>query len=179
MSPDERPHVSIIIPVFNQGNDLISMPSSAERADISELQVRSRRRRQWLQPSYQLRSKISRETAAGLARFWLADGSRPLTGSIPALNATLAELRAGFLAYVEQRYGLSDRARLEAELDEALSGRIRYWLFRSLRFQHGNACRDLLTIARARREVMSVSATALGLAAGAITRRVRSKPAGR
>ena len=133
-----------------------------------------------IQHQYQsahLRFKISRETVAELSRFWLADGGRPLTESMRTLNALLAELRSSFLAYVEQRYGLSDRARLETELDKALGERFGYWLFRSLRFQHGNACRDLLTIARARREVMSVSRSALALAAGAITRRVRPKPA--
>ena len=119
-----------------------------------------------------LRSGISRETVAELSRFWLADGSRPLTESIRTLNAILEELRASFLAYVEQRYGLADRTRLDAELDKALGERFGYWLFRSLRFQHGNACRDLLTIARARREVMSVFASALALAAGAVKRRV-------
>jgi Glycosyl transferase family 2 len=118
-----------------------------------------------------LRPAVSRETAAELSRFWRADGSRPLAGSISTLYATLADLRAGFLAYVEQRYGLTDRARLEAEIDKALGDRLGYWLFRSLRFQHGNACRALLSIARARREILSVSANAFALAAGALARR--------
>ena len=114
---------------------------------------------------------VSRETAAELSRFWRADGSRPLTESIPTLSSTLAELRASFLAYVEQRYGLTDSARLEAEIDKALGDRLGYWLFRSLRFQQGNTCRDLLSLARARREVMSVSANALALVFGYLNRR--------
>jgi len=118
-----------------------------------------------------LRSRRPRETLAELSRFWHREGSRRLTENVPTLCSTLAELRAGFLAYVEQRYGPSDRGRLERELAGALGDRLSYWLFRSLRLQDGRACRDLLSIARARGEVLSISTSALALAGGAITHR--------
>jgi hypothetical protein len=115
------------------------------------------------------------EAAGELSRFWLADGSRPLGESVHRLNAILADLRAGFLAYVEQRYGHSDRARLEAEIDTTLTERLGYWLFRSLRFIDRRACGELLTLALARGEAANVSARAVGLLTSGSLRRLRQR----
>jgi hypothetical protein len=99
--------------------------------------------RQELQSQY-LRSAPP-EAIVELSRFWIADGSRPLTASIRSIRSTLVELRANFLAYIEQRYGPTERARLEAEIDTTLSERLGYWLLRSIWFLDWRSCGDLLS----------------------------------
>jgi hypothetical protein len=117
--------------------------------------------------SLYLRSERSPQALVELSRFWIADGSRPLTASIRSIRSTLIELRANFLAYVEQRYGPSERARLDAEIDRTLSERLGYWLLRSLWFLDGRACGDLLWILGAGREAADSCHPSLGQVAAA------------
>lgn len=128
--------------------------------------------RQAYQSQY-LRSDVSEEASAELSRFWLADGNRSLVGNLRGVNLLLTELRANFLAYIEQRYGRSDRTTLESQLDEALAERLGYWLYRSVQFRDRTACGELLSIAGDRQEVVNVSGKAVRRAAGAVLRKIR------
>jgi glycosyltransferase involved in cell wall biosynthesis len=120
-----------------------------------------------------LRPGVSQQTVAEMVRFWKWDGGRPLEESIHRITPVLAELRSGFLTYVERRYGSVDRARLDAEIEEAFRERLRYWLFRSLRFRDAHACRGLLSVSGARRERTRVISGALKHVLRAGLRRVR------
>jgi hypothetical protein len=122
--------------------------------------------------SQYVRSDISPEASAELSRFWtMADGRRPLDRSV-CIHSMLAEMHSNFLAYVGQRYGLLDRARLETELAGALRDRLGYWLYRSVRILDGKGCGDLLSIASARREAVNICGKAFGEAARALLRKV-------
>jgi glycosyltransferase involved in cell wall biosynthesis len=129
-----------------------------------------------------LRSDSSSEAAEQLSRFWtMADGRRPLEQNARRTCFLLDEIRSNFLGYIGHRYGLSASARLEAELNETLRDRLGYWLFRSLRFLDGMGCCDVLAVANARREAMTISGKALREAASALVRklaRTRSTIAG-
>jgi hypothetical protein len=128
--------------------------------------------------SQYLRPCVPRELGEAAARLWRESGSGPLTENVPAVLSTLTELRINFLAYVRQRYGPTDEARLEAEVDGALNDRLAYWLFRSLRSQQWNACGDLLSAARKRGGGTRTSARALALAVRAIKGKFSEIPRG-
>jgi len=117
-----------------------------------------------------VRSEVSRETIMELWRFWNADGTRPLWRRL-RVNAIFTD-RSNFLAYVEQRYGPSARATLQAELETTLSERLGYWLYRSMRFLDGKACGEMLEIARARRNATNVAGKAIRHVAGGLLRRL-------
>ena len=122
-----------------------------------------------------VRSEVPPEITTDVSRFWNLDGGEALRIRFHRAIPIFTELRANFLAYVGQRYGPSDRATLEADLDRAggLTDRLGYWLFRSIRFADANSCREILAIASARQEVTAVTGKALRRAARAILRRVR------
>jgi glycosyltransferase involved in cell wall biosynthesis len=123
-----------------------------------------------------LRPAASAETDAELSRFWSFKGDRPLGRQAAGIGSTLAELRANFLEYTEERYGVESRAALEKEIDKSLSDRIGFWLSRSLRFRDARACRDLLAIT-AERNLLNVWATTLGYCAATLRRRLsRTSP---
>jgi hypothetical protein len=98
---------------------------------------------------------------------------------VPRLIRTLAHLRAGFLEYIERRYGAADRAALDTEIEEALADRIAYWLYRSIQYRHWGACRDLLSIAGARRETVTVGGKVLSRVGLAVGRRLTGKSSSR
>jgi glycosyltransferase involved in cell wall biosynthesis len=128
--------------------------------------------------SYQsqyLGSAVSERVTADVARFWTRDGSGAWADGVPAVLATLAELRARFLAYVGQRFGAAARARLDDEVDRDLSDRLSYWLFRSMRCRDYRACGDLLGIARSRGESLSVARDAVGQVVSGVARRVATR----
>ena len=123
--------------------------------------------------SLYFRTKVTRDASAALSRFWTADGSRPLSEGLDRIGAMIAELTANFLTYVEQRYGPSERAAFERELDDTLGDRLGYWLYRSIRFLDGRACGEIIALAGARGVSMSVSGKAFDQAASAVLRRFR------
>jgi len=114
---------------------------------------------------------VSRETVEEVARFWNEDGARPLGARLSDINPALVDLFTRFLAYVERRYGISDRVTLAAEIDRALGDRLAYWLHRSIRFRDVRACRDLLSIATGRGDVAAVAGRALAQATRAFVRK--------
>jgi Glycosyl transferase family 2 len=118
-----------------------------------------------------LRSQVSPDVTAEVARFWNGDGGHPVGVSFRRAAAISSELRSNFLAYIEQRYGPSDRADLEADIDIELRGRLAHWLFRSIRFVDAKSCFDILAIASAKRMGANVSGDALRLALVAFLRR--------
>ena len=83
-----------------------------------------------------------------LAQFWRARGTLKLAEDLDRLGARLGELRAGFLNYVERRYGLADRGTLERDLDEATVDRLAHWLTHAIRLKDGRTVRHLLTLSR-------------------------------
>jgi len=119
-----------------------------------------------------LRSAPSPAVTAGLSQFWaMADTGRRVhenTGAI--IHSALAEIREAFLSYVGCRYGLDEKTRLQAELDEDTRDRLAHWLFRSVRFADARACRDLLSAAGSSRELRDVSARAFGRTVKALLR---------
>jgi glycosyltransferase involved in cell wall biosynthesis len=120
-----------------------------------------------------LTPEVPREIVADASRFWNQDGGRPLDTRLADINSVIGDLRTTFATYVERRYGISDKVALDAELDRALSDRLAYWLYRSIRLRDARACRDLLSIARRRKEVVAVARRTLAEAVGA---RVRKHP---
>ncbi len=145
--------------------------SISRRKTVEQYECLSKIRHEY-QLQYLRSNAISRETAGEVARFWTGDGSRPLAEGVHRVNSILTELRANFLAYIEDRYGSSERATLEADLDKTLSERLGYWLFRSIKFRDWKALGDLLSIAGARGESVKVSGKALAQVAGACCRTV-------
>ncbi len=123
--------------------------------------------------SLYFRTKVTRDASAELSRFWTANGSRPLSEGLDRIGAMIAELTASFLAYVEQRYGPSERVALERDLNDTLADRLGYWLYRSLRFLNVRACGGVIALAKAKGVRMSVSGTAVEEAAIAVLRRLR------
>lgn len=142
-----------------------------------EQSITSRRRAEQFECMAQIRREYQAPylrpdvSIADLSTFWMTNGRRPLA-SISSIYSIHTELLPNFLAYVERRYGASDRARLARELDEALSDRLGYWLYRSVRFLDPKSCRDVISIARARREAMTVSSRALGQVTAAVLDRL-------
>ena len=118
-----------------------------------------------------LRSAASAETTVDLSRFWNLRGDRPLGGRVRAIGATFAELRGNFLGYVDARYGPGSRAVLEKEIAKALSDRLGYWLYRSLRFRDARGFRDLLAMS-IDHDLLHVCGTALGYCASTLRRRL-------
>ncbi len=123
--------------------------------------------------SHYLPSGLPAEAVAEVVRFWNHDGSRPFGESIRRAVAVLTAIRSDFLAYAEQRYGSADRSTLETQLEEAVSSRLAYWLFRSMRFLDAGGTRALLAMAGARGESVSVGGKALSELAGAALRKVK------
>jgi glycosyltransferase involved in cell wall biosynthesis len=121
---------------------------------------------QYLQPG------APRETVADVSRFWNEDGARPLGATLCDIHRVLSDLRTRFLAYVERRYGISDRVTLAGEIDLALGDRLAYWLYRSIRLLDGQACRDVMSIASGRNEVVAVASKTLAQAARACVRKL-------
>ena len=115
-----------------------------------------------------LRSEVSREASEKVARFW-AMRRFPFGDNTLTIGTLLAELRLNFLVYVGERFGPKQRTDLDAELDAALSERLGYWLYRSIRFRDRKACADLLSLG-AGRGVVAVSRTALGKATRVLRR---------
>jgi hypothetical protein len=113
---------------------------------------------------------VPRDTVAEMARFWNQDGVGPLGAPLGHITPVLGDLRTRFLAYVERRFGISDRVALAAEIDRALGDRLAYWLYRSIRFRDGRACRALMSIAADRNEVAAVAGKTLARAARACAR---------
>jgi glycosyltransferase involved in cell wall biosynthesis len=142
--------------------------SITSRKRVEQFECMAQIRRDYQAPY--LRPDVS---ISDLSTFWVTNGRRPLA-SVNTIYGIHRELLPNFLAYVERRYGPADRARLAAELDDALSDRLGYWLYRSVRFFDGRACRDVLSIARARHEAMTVSSRALGQVTAAVLGRLSS-----
>jgi glycosyltransferase involved in cell wall biosynthesis len=113
------------------------------------------------------------ETTEELWGFWIS-GSRPPAVSLRASYAHLLGIRSNFLAYVERRYGLQDRTRLEAELNRATADLLGYRLYRSARMLETRTCLDLLAITDTRREAAQVCGKAIGQAARSFRRKFRS-----
>jgi glycosyltransferase involved in cell wall biosynthesis len=113
---------------------------------------------------------VSLEESVELSRFWLLAGASPIV-SLRRTAATLTRLRHGFLSYVERRYGASDRAALEAQLDEDLVERLGFWLARSIKSHDPRAVGDLLRVAGGEGRIMGASGNALRHASGAAFRR--------
>ena len=123
-----------------------------------------------------LRSQELPETAEELSGFWATEGNRRLVVSLRAIDAQLEEIRSNFLASVERRYGLADRTRLEAELNEAMGDRLGYWLYRSSRMLEGRACLDLVALAHRRAAAVRICGKALGHAVRAFRRKLGTAP---
>lgn len=147
------------------GSSITSRKKAEQDGCLSK--IRREYQGQYLQP------EVADETVEELSRFWIADGRRPLAASLPGINSILTELRANFLAYIEQRYGLAERSTLEAELDEAMSDRLGYWLYRSIRLLDLRACRDLLSVAGAKRQAVNVSGKAFKWITDTFLRKLR------
>jgi hypothetical protein len=117
--------------------------------------------------------EIAPDALDDAARFWTNDGTRPLTHNIGTVVGVLDALRARFLDSIDGRYGASARTALQTQLDEALSERLGYWLFRSIRFGDAVSCGRLLSVATARRETVRISVRAIARAADAVREKFR------
>lgn len=91
-------------------------------------------------------SVIPPEICGDLAQFWGARGTLSLAGDLDRVGVRLGELRAGFLEYVERRYGRADRGTLERDLDEAAVDRLTHWLTHAMRRKDGRRCRELMAL---------------------------------
>jgi glycosyltransferase involved in cell wall biosynthesis len=136
------------------GSSITSLNSAQQRECLSQIRYRH-------QSQYRPRSDASREAVDELSQFWLCDGRRLPADRIGEIRSRLGELRETFLAEIERRYGLAERSALEAELERALSGRLGYWLYRSMRSLDRKACIQLLAGAGAQRQTLNVSFEAL------------------
>ena len=157
---------SAVVYRYRQHDSSITSTRKAEQAECLSL----------LRHEYQslyFQTKVTRDASAELSRFWTADGSRPLSEGLDRIGAMTAELTANFLAYVEQRYGPSERAALERDLNDTLGDRLGYWLYRSIGLLDVTACGEVIALARARGASMSVSGRAFVEAAIAVLRRFR------
>ena len=96
--------------------------------------------------SLYLGAGISPSVCGDLAQFWGARGTLSLAEDLNRVGARLGELRAGFLGYVERRYGLADRGALERDLDEATVDRLAHWLTHAIRFKDGRTFRHLMAL---------------------------------
>jgi hypothetical protein len=150
---------------YRQHESSITSRQKAEQRDCLA-QMRTAYQRQYLQ------SHVPAETLDEVSRFWTADGRRPSPGSLRTITSIVLELRSNVLSYVDQRYGSAARADLEAEIDANLEDRLGYWLFRSMRSLDGQACVDLLALAMARRQTVTVVRAALDRAGNAFRRKL-------
>ena len=96
--------------------------------------------------SLYLGAGISPSVCGDLAQFWGGRGTLSLAEDLNRVGARLGELRAGFLGYVERRYGLADRGALERDLDEATVDRLAHWLTHAIRFKDGRTFRHLMAL---------------------------------
>ena len=119
-----------------------------------------------------LRSEQDPEAAEELSGFWAGDPVRWPGARRRPVGAQLAELRAGFLPYIEQRYGASDSRRLDAEWDEALTDRLGYWLYRSISRLRIRQCLDVMATAGTVRQAVYAAGRATGHGADALGRRL-------
>ena len=87
--------------------------------------------------SLYLGAGISLSASGDLAQFWGARGRLSFAEDLSRVGVRLAELRAGFLGYVERRYGLAARGTLERDLDEATVDRLAHWLRHAIRLKDG------------------------------------------
>jgi glycosyltransferase involved in cell wall biosynthesis len=123
-----------------------------------------------------LRKDEHPESTEDLWGFWTSD-SRSLAASLRASYAHFLGIRSDFLAYVERRYGLADKTRLEAELNRATADLLGYRLYRSARMLEMGTCLDLLAIPDTRREAAQLCGKAIGQAARSFRRKlVRTPP---
>jgi hypothetical protein len=123
-----------------------------------------------------LRSAPSVETVGEISRFWRYQGDKPLADG-GSVMATLIEMRAGFLAQIEARFGPSERTELERQIEEALHERMAYWTFRSMTFRDWRSCRELISMAGGIGPVGRVLAKSLWFARNAAARRLTAAPA--
>lgn len=126
--------------------------------------------RQQYQSAY-LRSTHSVNDATDVARFWTCDGRSPLGGRARRVNELLHDLRANFLAYVARRYGRAARETLDKDILKAWTGRLGYWLYRSMTFRDADSCRQLVPLG-VHLDPLGVAGTALRHAAHALSRKV-------
>jgi glycosyltransferase involved in cell wall biosynthesis len=150
---------------YRQHAQSITVRNKAEQVDCLS---RMRHEHQ----AHYLRSEVSRETVTDVSRFWNEEGGCPFAGRAPMIYSILVELRANFLAYVEERHGPAAKAALEDEIEQTLDDRLGYWFYRSLKSLDGKASGDWLQIARARQKVASVSGKVFGHAADGLIRKL-------
>jgi glycosyltransferase involved in cell wall biosynthesis len=125
---------------------------------------------------YQLRylqPGVSRGLADRISRFWTLQGVGPLGPDVPLINASLAELRANFLAYLERRYGARDRMVLDGQIEAILMERLGYWLYASVKSSDRQALSDLAAFVSARRQTIRVATKACRYAAAAIAKKLK------
>ena len=120
-----------------------------------------------------LSSDVSCETSTELARFWKARNTSSIGRPLKHLVAVFDELRANFLARIEDRYGAADRATLESEIDHIVGDRLGYWLYRAIRTVDGRAGKEVLDIARSEGQSLRVTRRATMLAASVVLRKLR------
>jgi glycosyltransferase involved in cell wall biosynthesis len=111
------------------------------------------------------------ETAEELWEFW-SFGNGPRAADLRASYAHFLEVRSNFLAYVELRYGLPERMRLEDDLKGATADLLGYRLYRSARMLETRAFLDLLAVTNTRREAAQVCGKAIGEAARSFRRKL-------
>jgi len=143
---------------YRQHDQSISSLQKTQQAECV-LQIRQEYQSQYL------RSPRSLDLTGATSRFWTFGGDRRLSESVQNIGETLTELRSAFLTYIEQRYGRPVSLTLEADLSEALDERITYWLRRSMRFLDWKTAVDLVSLAKSRRNAVSVVANAIRAAA--------------
>jgi hypothetical protein len=145
--------------------DSISSQRKAEQ-DACAAAIRSEYQANYVSPG------TSRGALASLSRFWAGDAGVPLESNFSAIDALFGDVRSNFLAYVERRYGIADRTRLAAELDDALRDRLGLWLYLSAKALRRAACRDLLAVVRSRGDTFNISMRALRHTRNAVVRRM-------
>jgi hypothetical protein len=121
--------------------------------------------------SQYLRPARSVEAVAEISRFWRNHGDTPLADAGSVMSA-LVEVRASFLAQIEDRYGASERRKLERQIEDALHERLAYWTYRSSLFRDWRTCRELLSMADGIGPVSRLLAKTLGYSRNAAARRL-------
>ncbi len=135
-------------------------PSSISTGHRAEQLACASRIRHRYQCQY-LPASTSETATAEATKFWTRGDRRMSREAMRRASALLADLRAGFLSYVTQRYNAEASVRLTEQLDREVGQRLSYWLFRSMCYLDYPACRDVIRIARARHESVSVTHDAL------------------
>jgi len=118
----------------------------------------------------------SREVSDALARFWDGDGNQVLTHDVGDLMSVFRRLKANFLEYIEGRWGRSERARLEADIDLILDRQIGFWLLRSFRRLDRRSCGGWWSQAIGSRRALAGAGRAVQLTASAALRRLWPGP---